>query len=84
MKQIKKDLAAQFACPKCRGRGAHVEEVTLPSVSLTRIPPVAAIQFYAASCALCGYTEFYNLAALARAHAAETQKIQLAENPEQA
>lgn len=84
MKQIKKDLAQRYVCPKCHGRGAHVEEVTLPSVSLTRIPPVTAEQYLAATCGLCGYTEFYNLAVMVRSHAASTQKMKLAENPERA
>lgn len=84
MNPFKKELATQFVCPKCRGRGGYAEEVTLPSVSLTRIPPVAAIQYISVSCTLCGFTEFYNQSAIARAHAAETQKIQLADNLEQA
>ncbi|MBI1785104.1 hypothetical protein HYR69_08155 [Candidatus Sumerlaeota bacterium] len=61
MNRKKKDLAQNFNCPKCHARGGIGEEVTLPSLSL-RIPPVAATQYFAVSCGLCGYTEFYNLA----------------------
>ncbi len=65
MKRDKQELARDFICPKCRARGAFVQEVQLGR-AMARIVPLPSTCYLAASCTLCGYTELYNLAAIVR------------------
>ena len=61
----RENLEREFVCPKCRGRGALVQEVALGrSVAMI---PLGGVNYLTASCRLCGYTEFYNLAVCADA-----------------
>ena len=57
----KESLERDFLCPKCHHRGAFVQDVQLGR-SVARVIPLAAAHFHAASCRLCGYTEFYQQA----------------------
>lgn len=61
MRRNKEKLQSEFICPKCRGRGAVVHEVSIGR-SVANILPLAANSYLAATCSLCGYTEFYHLA----------------------
>ncbi len=63
MKRTKRDLEQKFICPKCRGREALVREVRIGRTA-ARLLPLPASCYYAASCTLCGYTEFYDMALL--------------------
>jgi predicted nucleic-acid-binding Zn-ribbon protein len=51
-------LARAFHCPKCNGRQCHVMRVHMPQGMI----PLPMGHFYAATCTLCGLTEFYNQA----------------------
>lgn len=64
MKPVER-LVAEFRCAKCRGTSALAHEIYLPRKS-NRIPVMVAGQegFVFVSCALCGYTETYNLKVL--------------------
>lgn len=68
MKWTKQDFEQKFVCPKCRGRGALVQEVQIGR-AVARIVPLPASSYLSVSCSLCGYTEFYNLALVAREEA---------------
>lgn len=61
MRRNREKLQSEFICPKCRARGAVVHEVSIGR-SVTNILPLAANGYLAATCSLCGYTEFYHLA----------------------
>lgn len=65
MKRSKQEFETNFVCPKCRGRGALVQEVQIGR-AVARIVPLPATSYLSVSCSLCGYTEFYNLALIER------------------
>jgi len=46
-------------CPKCGHKEADVDQVATTGVGLTKLFDLQNRQFYAVSCANCGYTEFY-------------------------
>ncbi len=71
MKRTKKNLAREFICPKCRGRGGVAQEVTLPTSGSVPLLAFSLTRFHAVSCVLCGYTEFYSRAATVRAEEPE-------------
>jgi len=51
-------IQAAFCCPKCKGRTAKVDYARLPFVG-GRFP-LKPVRFLVVTCALCGYTEFYD------------------------
>ena len=57
-------LAAQYCCVKCHGKKCAVNAVMLPG-SVAGLIGVGMGRYMAVSCALCGYTELYNLSAVA-------------------
>lgn len=65
MQRAREELEKNFCCPKCRGRGAVVQDVMLGR-SVARMIPLAPAQYLAASCLLCGYTELYLTSRVAR------------------
>lgn len=57
-------LAQSFCCVKCQGKQASTRCVTL-SGGLPHILALSQGKYVLVSCALCGYTEMYSLAAYA-------------------
>jgi predicted nucleic-acid-binding Zn-ribbon protein len=67
MKTAAERLTDEFRCVKCQGRQAVAREVSLGSVAQRLSPGGAAGRYLLVSCALCGYTEVYNLSAIEKA-----------------
>ncbi len=61
MKKASDRLLAEFRCPKCRSREAVSREVVLAGLSERVFGDPGEHRYLLASCALCGYTEIYNL-----------------------
>jgi predicted nucleic-acid-binding Zn-ribbon protein len=59
------DFERHFKCPKCHGAGALVEELQIGRARASVIPQ-SRPRYIAVSCALCGYTEFYQTRIAAR------------------
>ena len=76
MRLNKEQLEREFVCPKCHGRGAVVQGVLLPHIIMP------STRFLAASCALCGYTEFYQTAIAEKNAEKAPQNAKLAEKTE--
>lgn len=57
----REQLESEFICPKCHNKGAQVQELQFGR-SVAIVIPMPSTRFLSASCALCGYTEFYNMA----------------------
>ncbi|RMH26033.1 MAG: hypothetical protein D6691_08625 [Candidatus Hydrogenedentota bacterium] len=55
-------LAANFCCPKCRGKMATTRTVKLTR-GLPKILSPGEGRYILVSCALCGFTEMYNVLA---------------------
>ncbi|HUT25943.1 MAG TPA: zinc ribbon domain-containing protein [Sumerlaeia bacterium] len=56
-------VAAQnYVCSKCRGRQPVVREIVLAKSGLLDLLPSKDNRYIEVTCALCGYTEFYNRA----------------------
>lgn len=66
MQVTREVLEREFICPKCRGRGALVQELQLGRGGVSALLPLAAGRFLAATCGLCGFTELYSQSAAAR------------------
>ena len=81
MKGSKADLKREFVCSKCHGRRCFTQNVKLASGLLAAMLP-ASSRYFAVSCALCGYTEFYNLALAIPKEQEEPGKAELAEGTE--
>lgn len=63
MKPVEK-LVKEFRCAKCRGNSAVANELSLHKRN-PKLPVVGDKETYVfLSCALCGYTEIYNLKVL--------------------
>jgi len=58
-------IAERFHCPKCRSRQCATHHVALPQGGL----PIPFGRYVTATCALCGFTEFYDLAVVESAPA---------------
>lgn len=80
-RRTREQFEREFCCPKCRGRGAVVQEVQM-SRSVARLIPILPARYLAVSCGLCGYTEFYQTAILESAGEEATSPAKLAEKPE--
>lgn len=65
-------LQDRFKCPKCHNQTSVYKEVSLSKVS-QKILGGPADKYIFISCALCGYTETYNLKMLV--HADEKEPI---------
>jgi len=64
-----------FCCAKCRNREAISREGTLPAGSFADLLGLkAGSRYLFVTCTLCGYTELYDLAVVARAAAVEAPK----------
>lgn len=74
MHRSREALESNFLCPKCRNRGALVQEVQLGR-SVVRMLPLSSARYVAASCTLCGYTEFYHQGILERCEEDGTQPV---------
>ena len=81
MRMNKEQLEREFACPKCHGRGAVVQEVNMGR-AVARMLSLPPTRYLAASCGLCGYTEFYQMAIAEKAAEQAPQNAKLAEKPE--
>ena len=84
MSRFKESLQKRFVCVKCRGRASIVHDVAMPSGPLSRMLPVPTGRYIGLSCSLCGYTDFYNLAAVEHAREPAEAKGELAEDMENA
>ena len=62
-------FSEHYVCPKCRGHAADVREVALAKSGLLDLLPSKDNRYMEVTCALCGYTEFYNRAIYLAAHA---------------
>ncbi|MCL5270541.1 MAG: zinc ribbon domain-containing protein [bacterium] len=71
----------EFICPKCHAHGATTQEVNVGR-AVAGMFPLPASRYFAVSCALCGYTEFYLLAIAVRAAETAPATGKLAEKPE--
>lgn len=60
-------LKEKWICPKCRGRGCLLQEVSMSKITDKIILRGGNDKFIGLSCTLCGYTEFYNQKIVARA-----------------
>ena len=81
MRWTKEQLEREFVCPKCHGRGAIAQEVNVGR-SVARMLPLPPTRYWAVSCGLCGYTEFYQMAIAVHAAEQIPQGGRLAEKPE--
>ena len=81
MRRNKEFFEREFVCPKCRARGANVEEVSIGG-AVARMLPFKPHDYLSVTCGLCGYTEFYQLAVLAREEQPIPPSAKLAEKPE--
>jgi len=56
-----------FCCPKCRNRAAIARRASLPKGAFSDFLGLkAGGRYLVLTCSLCGYTEFYDLAIVAR------------------
>ena len=77
----KRNLAEDFRCAKCRGRKAYVSEVELAKGVLADLLPLKPGKRYAViSCALCGYSEFFDMAVVAHQTATQRSEKTVAED----
>ena len=84
MERTKEALERQFACLKCHGRTCTVQDVAFAGGPLSRMLPVGSHRYFAVSCTLCGFTEFYNLALIDHVEEPAPGKAKLAEGTENA
>lgn len=70
-----------FTCSKCRGKKAVLNKVSLSRLSGSQILPLKRGKYIFLTCALCGYTEVYDLALYAKSEEFEEKKI---EQPQEA
>lgn len=80
MHRTKQDFEREFICPKCRARGAHVQQVDVGR-SMAGVIAISPDRYLAVTCGLCGYTEFYNQAICVKNEETETNRAKLAEKP---
>lgn len=82
LRNFKRELQDGFLCPKCHARGGGVvHDVRLAAGSALPIP-VPGPRYMAVSCPLCGFTEFYNVSAVARDEAPAVVRGRLAADGE--
>ena len=64
---LEERFQANFTCSKCRGKTAVTRTVSMrpASVDLRSVLRHTGPRYVAVSCALCGYTEFYDVMAYA-------------------
>lgn len=74
-------LGSAFKCPKCRGDQAHARRVRLPTAKLSTLFHREPGEFVFVTCALCGYTEVYDLAVYAHAKDSKMAKAHAGVNP---
>lgn len=61
MQNVENRLREKFCCVKCRGKSARIHTVVLPMARILAIfSGQVSPKFYVISCALCGYSEFYD------------------------
>ena len=58
-------IRESFQCPKCRGKNAAAHRVTLSRTSVSQLLPLNPGKYIFLTCALCGYTEVYDLSVYA-------------------
>lgn len=63
MTDFENRLLNNFCCPKCRGKSAATKTVPL-SRGLGDLLGLSANRYVLLTCALCGYTEIYDSAAV--------------------
>lgn len=74
-RRTKEKLQREFVCCKCHSHNCVIQQVNVASGPLSRMIPVGGgAPFYALSCSLCGYTEFYSLTLAATDEAPATVK----------
>jgi predicted nucleic-acid-binding Zn-ribbon protein len=64
MLRVEEQLSEAFRCPKCDGRGAHVEQLSMSGIGISRLLEIQPYRYAFTSCHNCGYTEVYNLQTL--------------------
>lgn len=74
-------FSENYICPKCRGRKSDIREVALAKTGILDLLPSRDNRYIEVTCALCGYTEFYNRAIYltSQEKAEETEKLPLPE-----
>ena len=72
-------MKKEFCCPKCRGRQALDREVVQSVGVRGKILRAPEDRFLYLTCSLCGYTEMYSMAILARQEEPATEKIEAVE-----
>jgi predicted nucleic-acid-binding Zn-ribbon protein len=55
----KRNLSADWVCPKCGNRGADVDQFQATGGSFAKLFDVQNKKFTTVSCRRCGYTELY-------------------------
>ena len=70
--EIYQRIQERFKCPKCHNPSSVCKEVSLSKVS-EKLLGGHSDKYLFVSCALCGYTETYNLKVLA--HSAEKEPL---------
>jgi predicted nucleic-acid-binding Zn-ribbon protein len=63
-KEVDTLLAQEFVCPRCEGKGAHVERLAMSGTGWSRLFEIQQYRYAFVSCTNCGYTEVYNLRTL--------------------
>jgi predicted nucleic-acid-binding Zn-ribbon protein len=61
MKQVEREIAARFVCPKCHNTGASVKSLAMTGTGLSKIIDLQHNRYTFASCNNCGFTEVYDL-----------------------
>jgi len=72
----------RFKCPKCHNTSSVSKEVSLSKVS-EKLLGGQSDKYLFVSCALCGYTEIYNLKILARSDEKEAVRAKSVLEPHQ-
>jgi len=75
MKKKTEFLEETFHCAKCRGEKAVINKLTLSRSSFSSLLPINSGKYIFVSCALCGFTEIYNLAAYEKQEETKTKKL---------
>lgn len=77
----RRNLTEDFCCAKCRGRKAHSSEIELAKgVLMDLLPLKTGKRYIVLTCALCGYTEFFDLAVVAHAAAVHRAEKRVAQD----
>ena len=65
MENLDELLSKAFVCSRCHRCGAKVERLAMSGTGLSRLLEIQTHRYAFVSCIHCGYTDVYNLEALA-------------------